>query len=357
MLRITRDVVEQVRGVTDPAELHRHLQAAVELEHATIPPYLAAYYSIKPGRNGAAAAILRSVVVQEMLHMTIAANILNAIGGAPELDKPGFIPVFPGPLPMGIHSGLNVGLRRLTRRLVSDTFMVIEEPEDVIDIPVEEPATRRFAALGRTAEPAEYATIGQFYDAVVDKIRELGQSAFTGDPERQVVDPTWFPPDQLFAIATVDDAARAVDVIVEQGEGTRTSPDDGTFEPAHYYRFAEIVNGRALVRDESSPVKWSYSGAAVGVDPAGVWNTLDDAKTVDYPPGGRARMLAEAFNVAYTNLLRALDQTFNGDPGNLKVALGLMYELRLTAIALVSTPLPETGFNAAPTFEYTPVAV
>ncbi len=355
MLRIRPAVLDEVRSVTDAAGLHRHLQAAIELEHATIPAYLAAYYSIKPGQNASAAAILRSVVVQEMLHMTIAANILNAVGGSPELDKPGFIPVFPGPLPMGIHSGLNVGLHKLTRGLVADLFMEIEEPEVPLDIPVAEPATARFAALG--AEPVEYATIGLFYDAIVDKIRELGQGAFTGDPSRQVVDATWFPADQLFAVETVEDAARAVQVIVEQGEGTRTSPDDGDLEPAHYYRFAEIVNGRELVRDPQQPVGWSYSGAPVGVDPAGVWNVLDDPKTVDYPVGSRARTLADQFNVAYTNLLRALERTFDGDHGNLKVAIGLMYELRLTASVLVSTPLPATRYQAGPTFEYTPVDV
>lgn len=357
MLRIDRAVVERVRGVSDPAGLHEHLQAAVELEHATIPPYLAAYYSIKPGHNQAAAAILRSVVVQEMLHMTIAANILNALGGSPRLDKPGFIPVFPGPLPMGIHTGLIVGLRKLSRRLVADTFMSLEQPEHAIDIPVEEPASRRFAALREPEETAEYATIGQFYETIVDKIRELGQAAFTGDPRRQVVDATWFPATQLFAIENVDDAARAVAVVVEQGEGTHTSPSDGAFVPAHYYRLAEIVNGRALVRDASAPVTWSYSGAPVGVDPGGVWNVLDDAKTVDYPSGSRARVRADAFNVAYTNLLRALEATFNGDPGNLQAALGLMYELRLIAIDLVATPLPDTAYQAGPTFEYTSVAV
>lgn len=357
MLKIERAVVEQVHSVSDATGLYPHLQAAVELEHATIPAYLAAYYSIKPGHNAAAAAILRSVVVEEMLHMTIAANLLNALGGAPELDKPGFIPVFPGPLPMGIATGLNVGLRRLTRRLVVDTFMVIEEPESPIDIPVAAPANQRFAALGRPAEPVEYATIGQFYEAIADKIRQLSDGAFTGDPHRQVVDDTWFPPGQLFAIGGVDDAVRAIGVIVEQGEGTHTSPDDGSSQPAHYYRLAEIVHGRALVTDRSSPVGWSYSGARVGIDPAGVWNVLDDAKTVDYPPGTRPRVLAENFNVAYTNLLRALEQTFNGDPLNLKVAIGLMYELRLIASNLASTRLPGSGFNAGPTFEYTPVAV
>lgn len=355
MLTIERALVDRVKEAADEAALHDHLQAAIELEHSTIPPYLTAYYSIKPGYNPEAAQVLRSVVVQEMLHLTIAANLLNALGGTPRLDSPGFIPVYPGPLPMGVAGGLKVGLRRLTRGLVAETFMVIEEPESPIDIPVDAPANRVLASLGAAPPQPEYATIGELYDAVAEKIRELGQGAFTGDPNRQVVDNTWFPERQLFAIEKVDDAVRAIEVIVEQGEGTRTSPEDGVDEPAHYYRFAEIVYGRKLERDPSSPVRWSYSGAPVGVDPAGVWNLLDDAKTVDYPPGTRARMLSDKFNVAYTNLLRSLERTFDGRPGDLRAALGLMYELRLTAIPLVATPLPGTPFNAAPTFEYTPV--
>ena len=31
--------------------LHEHLQWAIELEHATIPPYLCALYSLDPARN------------------------------------------------------------------------------------------------------------------------------------------------------------------------------------------------------------------------------------------------------------------------------------------------------------------
>ena len=39
------------------------------LEFATIPPYLTAMYSIKAGENRQVYDVIRSVVMQEMLHM------------------------------------------------------------------------------------------------------------------------------------------------------------------------------------------------------------------------------------------------------------------------------------------------
>ncbi|MBI4473414.1 MAG: hypothetical protein HY646_12155, partial [Acidobacteria bacterium] len=66
------------------ASLRRHLQIAIELEAATIPPYLCALYSTPDGQNRHASGIIRSVVVEEMLHIALAANVLNAIGGHPQ---------------------------------------------------------------------------------------------------------------------------------------------------------------------------------------------------------------------------------------------------------------------------------
>ncbi len=71
-----------VRNIDD---LRRILQEAIELEHFTIPPYLCALYSIQAGTNDQAAKIIHSVVMEEMLHMVMAANILNAIGGKPKM--------------------------------------------------------------------------------------------------------------------------------------------------------------------------------------------------------------------------------------------------------------------------------
>lgn len=35
-----------------------------------------------------------------MLHFAILANVLNAIGGQPEFDKPEFVPIYPDTLPL-----------------------------------------------------------------------------------------------------------------------------------------------------------------------------------------------------------------------------------------------------------------
>ena len=50
-------------------ELREKLQKAVELEFATIPPYLTAAFSIKPNANRSSFEIIHSVYMEEMLHM------------------------------------------------------------------------------------------------------------------------------------------------------------------------------------------------------------------------------------------------------------------------------------------------
>jgi hypothetical protein len=355
MLKIRPEILDAVAAAKTPDALHEHVQAAIELEHSTIPPYLTALLSIRTGTNAAASAIIASVVGEEMLHMAIASNLLIALGGSPSMDRPGFIPTYPGPLPMGVAGGVTVHLGKLTRSLVYEQFMAIEEPEKPIPLTVREPSTSLLAVVGHpSAEP--YGTIGDFYRAIVYKITQLGAKAFEKNkPNLQVVDDTWFPREQLFKIVDVDSATRAIEVIVRQGEGTPLSPDDEEGEPAHYYRFAQLVFARELVKDPAAPPGWSYSGPAVGIDPAGVRNILANAKVADYRPGSRAQLLGDQVNRSYTNLLRSLQVTFNGQPEQLKASLAVMFEFNLLASDLVSQPIKGTDVCAAPTFEYTPV--
>ncbi|HVK54526.1 MAG TPA: ferritin-like protein, partial [Burkholderiales bacterium] len=135
MIKLQRSIVHGINAATKKEDLHEYLQNAVMLEHSTIPPYLTAMFSLKPGVNDMIANMIRSIVVEEMLHMTIVANILIAIGGHPQINTRGFVPKYPGPLPMSIGGAdFTVGIEAFSKELVQNTFMKIEEPEEPIPI-------------------------------------------------------------------------------------------------------------------------------------------------------------------------------------------------------------------------------
>ncbi len=332
MLRIEPRYIQAIQKAQEPADLHWLVQNAIELEHATIPPYLAAYFSLKLNTNDMVAGIIRSVAMQEMLHMSIASNLMIAIGGSPQINNSDFVPKYPGPLPMNIGNGLIVPIEKCSVELVENVFMVIEEPEDPIHIPV-----RLLATAGGTAP--EFHTIGEFYAALDAKLQEMGSSAFIGDFDREMVDNTWFPPDQLFRITDPKSASAAIQLIVEQGEGTPTSPLDPEEEPAHYYRFQQIVVGKRLERDLATG-GFVFGGAPVRIDGRNVWNMQANGDPDTLPENSRARRTSIQFAYGYTGLLNALHRTFNGQPQAIGEAMGLMYQLRLAAQDVLSTPLP-----------------
>ena len=114
-------------------DLRAALQNAIRLEHSTIPPYLTALYTLSGTSDSAeyARSEIKDVVVEEMLHMGLVCNILNAIGGHPVIDDPDFIPAYPTGLPMGVAGDLQVHLKRYSKAVVEDTFMKIEQPQPV----------------------------------------------------------------------------------------------------------------------------------------------------------------------------------------------------------------------------------
>ena len=344
MIRVHPEV-SALLGRGDVHGVRAALQAAIELEHAVIPPYLYALYSLVPGGNEAVAGILRSVVTEEMLHLTLAANLLNAVGGRPVLDSPALLPRYPGPLPGTVDDGLNVGLAPFSVALVRDTFMSIEQPERSLD----------FAAAGPAA--AEPLTIGQFYRRIRTTLVALGAGAFTGKRHHQVN--TDLLPGTV-AVTGVTSACQAIDTIIDQGEGTLTSPLEvvGT-DVAHYYRFAEIVHGRRLIRNpDTGPEmppdqRYLYAGAPVPVSQAAVRNAPVNPRAAGYPAGSAARRACQEFNYSYTGLLKSLHAAFNGTPRELKSAIGLMGSLQQQATDMMAGTAAG-GACVGPSFEWQP---
>ncbi|MHA4739158.1 ferritin-like domain-containing protein [Dyadobacter sp. MSC1_007] len=341
-----------VNDLTDVGNLRKALQIAIELEHSTIPPYLYALYSLKPGQNEEIRQLIRSIVWEEMSHMSLACNMLNAIGGSPEIDKPDFIPNYPGPLPGTVESGLIVPLAPFSPQLIHDVFMVIEQPEKPNNYPVNPKMM-----LATVDEPL---TIGMFYEGIAQAFRELGEDIFTGDASRQVS--SW----RIQPVTNLATALNAIETIVEQGEGTPESPMDqglmGDEELAHYYRFAEIYNGYRLIPNASAPPnapfdqRYVYGGAPIAYDPGGVWPVVTNPSSATYTPGSSAQFAAQTFDYTYTGLLKALHMAFNGHPEHINASIGMMESLKGLALGMMSTPYTSDGkANSGPTFRYQPV--
>lgn len=109
--------------------LRSDLQTALELEHATIPTYLTALASIKYSYNLEIQRVMKAIIIQEMMHMALVGNILNAIGGEPSLYSKEFIPIYPSRLPGGVQPDLIVPIEKLSLGLIRNIFMKIEQPE------------------------------------------------------------------------------------------------------------------------------------------------------------------------------------------------------------------------------------
>ncbi|MDX6464020.1 MAG: hypothetical protein QOE55_7717 [Acidobacteriaceae bacterium] len=333
--------------ITSLASLREHLQWAIELEHATIPPYLCALYSINTGHNAEAREVLSSVMVEEMLHLTLAANLLNAVGGRPELDIPGMLPRYPHPLPHG-DPAFQISLFRFGPKAI-ETFLKIEQP----------------SPSGGPPESENYETIAQFYEAIKLGFRELSArfgetNVFCGDPARQVTDQHFYSGGgRIIAIKDLATALAAVDEIVEQGEGASAvqvwDGDSDVFHPereevAHYYRFQELKLGRRYRRGDTP--RSGPTGDPISIDWTAIWPMRTNPRTSDRPEGSPIRLAQEDFNRSYCGLLQLLEQAFNGAPQMVGASIGTMYTIKTLAQALMQMPTEDGLETAGPTFEY-----
>jgi hypothetical protein len=342
MISLQRSMLDGLTGPNPSLDkVRQSLQRAVKLEHATIPVYLYALYSLDAAKNPEIASIIRSVVVEEMLHMVLACNVLNAIGGSPVINTPDFIPDYPGPLPGGVQSQLTVQLAPFSKDQLQ-TFLTIEEPEHPINFPT---------AMAET----DIITIGQFYAAISAALAVLSNSVFVSPPRNQV------GPDLMHEAVVVTDvisAQRAIRTIVDQGEGTSTSPEEvvgGKY--AHYYRYMQIQKGHLLVLTPGGTDpehQYAYTGAAVTFDPTGVYAAPTNPG--NYTPGSAAAFANDNFNYTYTSLLNALHQMVNDEATSAQFnrALGLMMSLKGQAKAMMSG-IPDPSQITGPSFQYQPV--
>lgn len=381
-VRLIREDVESLpeeMRVQDIVQLRRLLRRAILVEHTTIPPYLTALYSLQEGTNLESVQVIRSVLVEEMLHMILAANVLNAIGGEPSVNDPRFIPSYPSNLlgllntrsamndatlddllkidaqsaqklsgMKGAQATLEVGIEKFSPDTI-DVFLEIESP-----VPV-------------GGEGSGNPTIGSFYKIIIDGLERLeaearaeGKSIFDNSPERQQrqIHPEHYygSGGQAIVVTNLRTARKALKEIVFQGEGFDPRFFDkavsiGSYdEIGHYYRFNEIKQGRYY--EEGDTPETGPTGATLRVDWSKVYPMKPTPTLNDYRESAELQRLGKAFNQGYMRLLDKMQVAFTGEPDALQEAVVFMFELKYLAVELLKNPLPSSGFNAGPIFGY-----
>jgi hypothetical protein len=334
----SKNIVELMR-VSPPSRdtpwLQEALRNAVQLELATLPPYLCIYWSIKE-RNTIAAQLISSIFMQEMKHMGLAANMLVGVGGTPEIFAAR--PSYPGPLPGGVRPELTVYLAGLTQEYVKEICMQIEMPEH---------------PLAKGIQGETFPTIGAFYDAIIGAFEHIPGLTITENHQVES------GRSDIWKIKDVAGAVEAVNIIKLEGEGTTESPDESSDVPAHYYKFGSILHGKSLIKKDGN---WVWEGDEVPF-PA-VW-PMGRVLAGGWPTGNMptsVRDLLKTFNDAYKGSLLGLQRAWTGDPKRplltgedlLNEAIGAMQSLGGPAVDLMKIPVGghqmDCGENYGPDF-------
>jgi hypothetical protein len=362
-------MTDSLKLITTIEDLHYYLIQGMMIEHATIPPYLTALYSMKPGSNLEAFHIIRSVVVEEMLHLTLAANVFNAVGGNIKgvLSNPEFIPTYPTTLPTG-ETDFTVSLAKFSPETI-ETFLNIERSKEVPkDAPSGTSRTRQtiehnwLKILGQP-ENLSYYSIGEFYAAVISGLKALEDDAkkndktiFTGDFKKQITREYYYDgAGEIIPVKDLNSALDAIAVIQEQGEGSSRGIYDEERELSHYYRFEQLKLGRYYVIYKGEPLKSDEAehptGGTLTVDWDAVYPVLENAKLSDYEGHSELYTAGQEFQQAYRQFLAQIEFSFNGHPDKLLPAVGGMFKLRDLANLLIRNPIPgRNGVNAAPIY-------
>ncbi|HYI39542.1 MAG TPA: ferritin-like protein [Allosphingosinicella sp.] len=316
------------------------LQVAIGIEFGTLPPYLYAKLSILPGTNEPAAGRLTAVINQEMIHLCLVCNVINALGGSPQIKPPSYPCTLgdigpPGGDPLPIH------LLPFNPDAMAQG-MAIEEPEEVPPFPM----------LQSVALDGGAMTIGQYYGLVDAYLATLPASAWT-ENRNQISDAQFFP-GQLFAVGDYADAHQAISQIVSEGEGAKDDPLDFQNELAHYYRFGEIFYDKVLTKIAQDP-GYQWGPDPLGVDWSAAYPAIADPGQHDFTQDSpEAQAAQDSCNAAYSGMVDALQRAVNGEAGQLGAAVRQMFELRMAAMAALQIPLADGRSVAGPSFVYTP---
>ena len=308
-LRSEQHLDERAIVIEHRSPLIYMLCTAAELEHALMCEYLFAAFSLKRSvdegltREQLAAverwrSTILTVAKQEMLHLAIACNLLTSIGASPHLSRPNL------PQPAQHYpSGVRLELLPFGEQALRH-FLFLERPEgmDLNDAEGLAAIEHAIPVMGKeeiAPHLQEFRTVGHLYRSIEAGFRHLAEkmgeeNLFLG-PRGSQTRGELFGWKELGPISSTDEAVRAIEAIVEQGEGPR-----GDWRNAHFGRFLSVLNEYLQMTENAPGLEVTRPVLPVLVRPpetGGAANLITDPATA---------RVADLCNVTYEVLLHLL---------------------------------------------------
>ena len=234
--------------ITTREHLLNILAEASELEHNLLCLYLYSVFSLKSSTEEDVSTteldkikswkkVIREIAIQEMGHLALVSNITTAIGGLAHYHRPNF-PVSAGYYP----SEFVLHLAPFNMDTL-EHFLFLERPADkkIQDNPefreAEEDYKREAPKNRLMTYAGNYKTVGELYSAIRDGMtylcEELGEDKLFCGSKNLQLSAEDIKLDGLSSINNLQEAVKAIDFIVEQGEG-------GEGDDCHFEKFATI---------------------------------------------------------------------------------------------------------------------
>nr|CAG8466834.1 12191_t:CDS:10 [Entrophospora candida] len=315
-------------------DLYDLLQIALQIELTTIPPYLYALYSIKPGEDphdmcitsNHVIKLIRQVAAEEMLHVSLVANLIVAIG----------------------DSEVMVNLSKADETNIK-TFINIEKPDELLK-KHSKPVFHKLMKLHTSplagnvvGDEVSVDSIGKLYDVIERCFEKLTgeikyKTTFQLEAGMGYAPSTGTGNDGIIVIKDLVAAKKAIELIKVQGEGSQTED-----EASHYQKFQCCLE---LIKKSCEK---DYQ----------LWPVADNPNSSTYNDKPDIQRVATAFDASYSYLMLLLENVWKigGQDKNNFVVGGLpalMHGvLKPIAIYLVGTPI-SPGVHAGATFDYYP---
>ncbi len=336
---------------------------AAELEHGIMCQYLYAAFSLKGAGEGLTddqlAVVQRwrsriaHVATQEMLHLALVHNLLSAIGAAPHLTRPN-LPQPANYYPAGVSWPC---CRSASRRCSTSCSWSGPRAWTWPTRPGWPPSAgpSPTSASGTSCRARQdFATVGHLYRSIEAGLAHLAERhgedwLFVGPPRAQATTGHFGWP-ELIPVTDLASAQRAIDEILEQGEGPR-----GHWRDAHFGQFVAILDEyqqMLAAQPDFDPVR---PVVAANVRPH---ERDTEVRLITDPLTAR---VADLFNVGYEILLQTLERFF-AHTEETDAQLQTLADVTIALMSQVLRPLGDLittlpagpdypGLTAGPSFE------